>query len=100
MGSCLTVVRLKRRISSIIRIGGRRKGWLLCRIYWSYRYEFIRNTTFCRDDGVVVVGDDASPAGVWQIQPVAGKFWINWRRDRCDNSSTRGDFQRGDRGTR
>src|SRR3981081_4334419 len=100
MGSCLTVIREKRRRSSIIRIGGRGKGCLLWRVYRSYRYEFIRNTTFCRDDGVVVVGDDASPAGVWQIQPVAGKFWINRRRDRCDNSSTRGDFQCADRGTR
>jgi len=43
-------------------------------IYWICRYEFIRNTTFCRDDGVVVVGNDASPAGLWQIQSVAGKF--------------------------
>jgi hypothetical protein len=57
-----------------MRIGGRRKGCLLWRIYWSYRYEFIRNTTFCRDDRVVVVGNDASPAGLWQIQSVAGKF--------------------------
>src|SRR5258707_7662251 len=79
---CLTVVRVKRRISSIMRICETRKALYFGPSIGAIGMSLFANATFCRDDSVVVMGTDASPAGVWQIQPATGKFWINWRRDR------------------